>query len=380
MIPVKQVRPSIMIAGKDYYPQLENSLLSFSYSDNLDKADDLQLELEDTGLAWVRNGMPNKGEVTIEAGIYVIPDRYHLDCGSFQVDQVSFKGPPNTMSIAGNSIPVTSTLKTENQTRAWEAKTLREIAEDIAKENGMSVFWDAAKNPTFKRIDQTDQTPMDFLEAQAKEAGLILKVKRSEIKIFSEAEYELKEPSFVLRYGDRGILGWSFATNTEGTAKEANVDYMDPETGKVTRAKAVDPSAKKNTRKIKSYDNPKQAPDLLPDPREAAARAAAWRAEVPPLIDYDQNDNTVAKNKGKGANLQAKATDKAKADLRKANRHRDTAQFSVVGNPFAAAGQTVLLVDWGHWDGKYFLEQVSHKIGPYNCSYSLHRELASKGY
>jgi hypothetical protein len=66
--------------------------------------------------------------------------------------------------------------------------------------------------------------------------------------------------------------------------------------------------------------------------------------------------------------------------LREANRHRDTAQFQVVGNPFAAAGQTVLLVDWGYWDGKYFLEQVGHKIGPYNCTYSLHRELASKGY
>jgi len=66
--------------------------------------------------------------------------------------------------------------------------------------------------------------------------------------------------------------------------------------------------------------------------------------------------------------------------LRKANKHRDKIQVQVIGNPEAATGQTVVLDGWGAFDGIYFLEKVTHKTTPYVTTYSMHKELASKGY
>jgi phage protein D len=370
-----------MISGTDYYSSLAPFNLALSYSDNIGKADDLQLELHDIERRFIADSFPLKGAAKIEVAILCMHwrftgDNQTLDCGLFEIDDVSFKGPPNRVSIKANSIPHSSTVKGENKTRAWEGKSLNQIVEEIAGENQLEVEWDTEENPRFKRIDQNDQSDLEFIQKQADETGLVLKIKRGSIKVFSEKEYELKEPAFTLRYGGAGILTWGFSTKTADTAKEAEVEFLDPETGKLTKAKATDKDPKlKNTRKIRRYDNPHSDPDLLPDPR-----APAPRADVPPLIDADYYDNTPDKNKGKGAGLQSKAAKKAQADLRKANRHRDTAQFEVVGNPLAQAGQIVLLEDWGEFSGKYFLESVSHKISPYRTTYSMHRELASKGY
>jgi uncharacterized protein len=382
--PVRFARVELVINGRDYFPELEPDLLSFSYSDNLDKADDLQIELNDLERRWISDSFPAKGSVTIEAAI--VPAHFawpgeiqRLDCGTFQIDAISHNGPPAKVSIKGNSIPIEVSAKGENKVRAWEGKTLREIADDISGENGLTLNWDTEENPRFKRIDQNDQTDLEFLQAQAKEAGLIIKIKRNQIKLFAAAEYEKRSPAFTVRYGSDEIRSWSFATKTADTAKEAEIQFLDPETGKVTKAKATDSDPKlKNARKIRRYDNPKSDPDLLPDPR--APFKVQHLADPPPLIDADFHDNTPDKNAGKGAGLQAKATKKAKAQLREANKHRDTAQFEVIGNPQAETGQTVALENWGAFDGIYFLESVKHKTAPYITNYSMYRELASKGY
>lgn len=383
--PVRHARVSLLIEGRDYYPELAPDLLSFSYSDNLGQADDLQIELQDLDRQWITDSFPAKGAVTIEAAI--IPLHFpwpgavqRLDCGTFQIDAITHKGPPNTVSIKGNSIPIKVTAKGENKLRAWEGKTLRQIAEDISSQNELTLDWDTQENPRFKRIDQNDQTDLEFLDAQCKEAGLIIKIKRDQIKIFSEKEYEQRPPAFTVRYGSDEILAWSFATKTADTAKEAEIEFLDPETGKVTRAKATDNDSKlKNARKIRSYDNPKSDPDLLPDPRNPQPFVSTF-ADPPPLIDADYHDNTPDKNAGKGAGLQAKATKKAQAKLREANKHRDTAQFEVIGNAEAESGLTVALENWGAFDGIYFLESVRHRTAPYITSYSMHREVASHGY
>jgi hypothetical protein len=104
-------------------------------------------------------------------------------------------------------------------------------------------------------------------------------------------------------------------------------------------------------------------------------------ADAPPPIDPDWRNNEPDNNKGKGAGLQGKASKKAKAALREANQHRDTAQFDVVGMADAEPGQTVLVRGWGEWDGLYFLESVRHSIIPvFVTQLSLRKELASKGY
>jgi phage protein D len=386
MIPTRKAFPSIIVAGRDYYSDLAPYLLSFSYSDNLDKADDLSFTLEDRDRRFITDSFPAKGGAKLE--VWILTDHWafpfngsRIDCGLFEVDQVSFKWAPGTVDVKACSIPYTSTIKGENKFKAWENKSLDQIASDITTQNEMTVLWDTEEHVRFKRIDQNDQTDLEFLMKQCKEAGLTVKVKRNQIKIFSETEYEKRPPAFDLVFGASEILSASFATKTADTAKESEVEFTDPETGKVTKAKASDSNPKRKTaRKVRSYDNPHPDPDLLPDPRNPRRVSVGTLADPPPLIDADYLQNEPDKNAGKGAGLNAKATKKAKADLREANKDSDTASFETIGFPRAEAGQTVQVVGWGVWSGLYFLDSVKHSLLPFQTSLSLRRELASWGY
>jgi hypothetical protein len=387
IIPVRKAYPRIMINGSDAWPNLEAYALKLSYSDNLDKADDLQLELDDSNRLFLNNSFPGKGTTKIECRIFAenwadYADSREIDCGEFYIDEPSYTFPPYRISIKGSSLPVASKLKGENNTKAWEGKTLKEIAEDILREDDeIDLDWDVRDDPRFKRIDQADEFDLEFLHKQCQDNGLVMKVKRGQIKIFNEAEYEQRPPAFVIEENVTPILRGSFRTKTEGTAKEAEVSFTDPETGKLTKAKATDNDSKlKNARKVKSYDNPRSDPDLLPDPRNPFTLGPSLLGDPPPLIDADYLGSEPDKNKGKGAGLATKASKKAKAMLRKANKHRDTAQFEIVGFTVPEAGQTCEIRGWGPWAGIYFVERVAHSLMPFVTSLHLRRELASKGY
>jgi phage protein D len=386
IIPVRKAYPQLMINGADAWPRLESYALKLSYTDNLNKADDLQLELDDSNRIFLNNSFPGKGTVKIECRIFAenwadYNDSREIDCGSFYIDEPTYSFPPYRISIKGSSLPVTSKLKGENNTKAWEGKTLKEIAEDILREEDeIDLDWDVQDDPRFKRIDQADEFNLEFLYKQCVDNGLSMKVKRGQIKIFNELEYEQRAPAFVIEENVTPVLKGSFRTKTEGTAKEAEVSFTDPETGKLTKAKATDNDSKlKNARKVKSYDNPKSDPDLLPDPRNPFS-AVSTLADPPPLIDADYLSSEADKNKGKGAGLATKASKKAKAMLRKANKHRDTAQFEIIGFTSPQAGQTCEIRGYGPWAGIYFVERVTHSVMPFVTSLHLRRELASKGY
>jgi phage protein D len=378
---VRTARPVIMIAGTDYYANLAPFLLSFTYSDNIGKIDDLQLELADPDRRFISESFPLKGNAELDVSIicqnWFVPlgPPITLDCGLFWIDQVDFKGPPNTVNVKANSIPVKSTIKTSNKVRAWEGSSLQEVARQIATENGMSIFWDTKENPKYKRVDQNDKTDLEFLQSLCDDAGLVMKVKRKRIIIFSEKEYEEREPVFNLIYG-MNINSWAFSTKTADTKKESEVKFTDPETGKLTTGKAVDDSDDvKWSGKLLDYNSPRSSPDEPSDDQKEI------RANVPPPVDYDFTQNDPGHNKGKGAGLEDKATKKAKNNLRKANRDRDTAQIEIVGHPLLAAGQCGQIEGFYKWNGKYFLESINHRIsGGYTCSLNLHRELASRGY
>jgi len=52
-------------------------------------------------------------------------DNRELDCGSFEIDSVDFNGPPDTVTIKAMSIPVSSSIRNSEKTRAWEDTTLQ---------------------------------------------------------------------------------------------------------------------------------------------------------------------------------------------------------------------------------------------------------------
>ena len=60
----------------------------------------------------------------------------------------------------------------------------------------------------------------------------------------------------------------------------------------------------------------------------------------------------------------AEAEELAKKWLRMNNKYSRTASFDLVGNTALVAGVTVLLANFGGWDGKYMVKQAQHKVSP----------------
>ena len=60
-----------------------------------------------------------------------------LDCGVFEIDRVSYTGPPQKLSIKATSIPYKTELRQTKHSRTWENTTLKNMGSKIAKRNGM---------------------------------------------------------------------------------------------------------------------------------------------------------------------------------------------------------------------------------------------------
>ena len=76
-----------------------------------------------------------------------------LDCGKFEIDSVSYQGPPQKLTIKATSIPYSTKLRQEKKSKTWENTNLKNIAEKIGKGNSMKVMYLSSHNPSYKRKD-----------------------------------------------------------------------------------------------------------------------------------------------------------------------------------------------------------------------------------
>lgn len=385
-------RPEITLNGQDYYSSLAPYFLNCSYTDNSDgkKADDFQLQLADRDRRFINDWMPEKGvfiDVAIICERWFSPNAatLKLDCGRFWIDSVDFDLPAHTVSVKATSIPTDAHLKATNESRGWEKSSLKDITEQIAGENKMAMDWNADYNPQYKRVEQNEESGLQFLKRRAADSKLAIKVHRGKIVVFDEQDMEAQAPAFTLVYGNvSGALGMAtyrmtggkFGTKWTDTKKSQKVKHVNPETGRL-----VDEEYKTDDDDVSEeyQDNLNDDPDYDPDEegggdgngggelrlvaREGGSGAMDWNANNP------------SENAGKGAGGKSKASRRAKASVRDANKDKETASIELaIGNPLIAAGQTFTLVGVGQFDGKWFIESADHKVGPmYETSLKVRR-------
>ena len=51
-----------------------------------------------------------------------------LDCGKFEIDSVSYQGPPQKLTIKATSIPYSTKLRQEKKSKTWENTNLKTIS------------------------------------------------------------------------------------------------------------------------------------------------------------------------------------------------------------------------------------------------------------
>jgi len=316
----RRARLQLIYENKDITQDLQQYLVGWTFTDNLSgQADDLQITLEDKGRRWMGRWMPEEGAV-IRARI--IRQNWEkegksdsLDLGQFEIDEIEFSGPPSTVQIKALSVPSSSALKGQRKNRAWEKTRLSVVAKDVARANRLSLFYDTDDDPEYDRVDQTEETDLEFLSRMCNDAGLCLKISDARIVIFDEQKYEQRPVIGTISRGDENVIQYSGRRTLTGVYRACRVVYHDEKKDRTIRHTFTPPNPPKTGRILvvnEQVESIKQAERL------------------------------------------------AKKRLRERNREGVTFSLSLTGNIRYLAGQTVQLAGFGSWDGKYIITQATH--------------------
>lgn len=243
-----------------------------------------------------------------------------LECGQFELDNVVAQGPPATVTIKGTSLPYSSTIRQTKKSKSWENYKLSGIANEIAKNNGMTCMFLCSGDTDYSRVEQYRISDIGFLQKLCQDAGYSLKVTNNIIVVFDQAAYESKESIKTITHGKSGgYLKYKLNTGENNIYTSCRVSYTDTDGNLITA-----------TAYVKDYDESKE-------------------------------DNQCLEISQKVENA-AEALALATKSLRLHNKYEFTASFTFPGDPFLVAGCAVDLAGWGAWDGKYIIKQAKHSV------------------
>ena len=336
---------AVSIDGADISEDANRYLISLSYTDNEeDKADDLQLALDDREGVWLENWLDSAdGTKGAEISAVIIQRNWESDgsdrvlaCGVFEVDTLDGSGFPSAIAIKGTSLPFSSVIRTATHTKAWENTTLAALAGEMAARSGMRLMYESSYNPLYDRKEQVELSDICFLQGLCYDAGISLKVSGGIVVLFDAAEYERKPAVTTIRKGTTGILGYRFGTSTNDTNyARCHVSYTNPRTGETLEATFERPGA---------------------DPEGQTLKV-----------------NERVTSVGEALSL-------AMRRLRHKNKGETKAEFSLAGDTRLVSGVTVDVAGWGMFDGKYIIASATHSLGGdgYRASVRLRKVL--EGY
>lgn len=307
--------------GSDISKDLRPYLLSFTFTDNAKgKADDISLTLQDSQGEWLRDWVPAKSDsITASIVIHSEQGAQSLPCGDFSVDQIDYAFPPHTLTIKAVSADIKRKAVTQRKTKQWEDTTLSGICGDIASNNGLSLLLDIEQDFPITRVDQTEQSDLDFLFTLCNDYGWSVKLQKGRLVVYNTEKYENASESLTLTSDDRRVISARFSSKTAKVYKKARVKYHDP---------------------VKDEDYEEEYED---DAQEGSER----ELEIIERAESKSDAQRIARER-----------------VTEANRKEITGSITMLGDVRLAAGITVMLDSFGMFSGKYFLNKVTHKIDP----------------
>lgn len=345
-------------------------LLSFTYDDKeTNEADEISLTLKDPTGKWASKWKPDGGEVVrayIASGTVDGKKGRELFCGKFFVDSLRTSGSPRVFEMRAVSIPLNTPIRRKMVTKAWEKKTLKGIAQEIATAAKVKLLFDSQDNPSYDRQDQKAESNLRFLSRLCEDAGLSIKVTDSQIVIFDQAFYEKKKPVKTLKLGVSDILSWDFESQQSETYKTCTVSWRDPK----KKQKGSSGGYNMDLEKGDSGDDPEYDMDLQKVKKKVNVAVNTYTYTDPNVEDNGQEYQV----KKRAASLD-EAKRIAKATLRKLNLRSVTGGLSLVGDTSLVAGVVVELKGFGSFDGRFYIESASHSVSTsgYVTSISVRR-------
>ena len=335
----RRVTLAVFIGGHDASSYVDPHLLDFSFKDNAGgKADEIQLTLHDRDGKWIGPWRPKKGTaITASITVHDWEREGHtvtLPCGTFKADEIEFSGPPDKVKIKAVTSALTTGLRDEDKTRAWESFSLKNLAGQLATENGLELMYEGPEHG-FARQDQREESDLGFLQRLASERGMVCKVHDGKLVVYSAAGADAGKSVVTIPKtgGMYSPTNYSFKESSSKTGyKKAKVAYSDPLTG-TTHTAEVD---------AKDADETDEKTLQLNKRVESAGEAMRLGA----------------------------------SELRDKNKDKNKATLEFMGNPAVVAGVVIAVTGFGGFDGSWFVESCEHKVGSgYKTSVEIRKTL-----
>lgn len=215
--------------GRSITSLLNDRLVSLTITDAPGyESDTAEIVLDDRGY---RIALPKVG-ATLEIALGFVETGL-TRMGRYVVDGVSGEGPTATLTIKAKAADMTGAIRAP-KTRAWEKKTLGDIASAIAGEHGLKAAVDAAlKGHFYPYIAQTAESDINLitrlardLDATAKPAdGRLVIARKSSGKTISGAALP------VNAIGLHNLSSWSWSIESRGDYKCAEATFSDTAKG-----------------------------------------------------------------------------------------------------------------------------------------------------
>ncbi|WP_260288511.1 phage late control D family protein [Peribacillus aracenensis] len=347
----RRITTDILYDNQTIIVDIDPFITDVAFTDNFTgQADTISLSLGDRERRWMHSWMPKKG-ASIEASLNISSDwgsskSTKRKLGYFEIDDISISGPPNKLTVSGSSVPQSSSLKGQRKSRSWEKTNFKKVAADIAKKNKMKLYFSSEENPSFDRVDQESETDLAFLMKLCNDAGFALKVANKSISIFDEVKFEREPVVDKIKRTDYRVKDYSGNDTLTNIYRSCKVSYTYTITVK-------DPKTKKQKKISKTI-------------------TYTFTPSKPPKSDRVLVVNEEVKTKAAAMKL-------AKKKLRAENKEGTTFSIKLAGFALYYAGQTVMLAEFGGFDGKYIITSVTGKTGN-NSEISLELRKCLEGY
>ncbi|WP_029009398.1 phage late control D family protein [Azospirillum halopraeferens] len=338
--------------GTDVTADIAAMVTGLTVTDRKDgESDELAVTLEDRDGRWRGDWLPEKGDV-LEATLGYAGGPV-VDAGTYQVDEVDHSGPPDRLEVRALAAGVTEALRTRRH-RAFEGRTLAQIAAAVAADHGMAVIGDPASE-ALQRVTQADETDLEFLSKLAAEHGYVFSARARRLVFMSEDELLSADPVMTLSRALHHPVRWRFRVTARQVYTACEVRYLDPAT-KRTRTVTVK-AAGQETKPKGGSQRTGGSPDAVSGSK-ASVKGDLLRRRM-------------------RVESEAHARQKAQALLDRANRGEVRASLTFPGRPDLVAGINVVLAGFGRaWDGTYHVTGSTHRMvrgGGYTTDMEAHR-------
>lgn len=403
-------RPAWLISYEttDISDDIADVVTRVRYTDHLkDKADELELTIEDASGLWRGPWYPAQGDrIALWIGY---DERALLPCGRFEVDTIEMSGPPDTMTIRALSTGIASPLRTQ-VTRGFESVGLDAIVGQIAAEVGLTVVGDI-RSELLKRVTQSGETNLAFLKRVAEEYGYAFTVRGEQLVFFEIARLE-QEPPVVTIARDQ-LKSYRFRNSAQATYVACEVSFFDPETGSLQTARVEAAQVRPRTVASSAATAGASAPETMIQMGSLGDQVREWQRWLAGrgLYDYaidgifgditDRGTRSFQQDAGiqvdgivgpitYGAAIDqgflpggeelppgasgdvlrerircestAEAEAKAASLLRSANRLQVTGDIEIPGDQRVVAGTTIALDGLARLSGRYMVDRSTHTM------------------